>query len=642
MSTAKERLLLEYITKNRRPVTAKELATYLGVSPRTVKNYVHNLNTAQATAVVQSSYRGYEITPKAGQSAIRQARTTASPIPQNYAERAQFINQRFLLMHTNMLNLYDLSTQLFVSIQTIKNDLDRMTLSYANFHVQYIVHRDTVTLQASEQALRRLGKYTLFEGSDKSFFDLSEFESLFPTVSMTTLHRLVQQTVDNYDFYINDFARRNLVLHLAIAIIRIQGKNYLQDAPTPLKTPQDRVHRAALELADAMAAAFRIELTKDERNNIYLLLKTNVNFSNPFSGEVADNELDPAVLAFTRHVTAALGHQYYVDLSNPTFIKLLAIHFQSLHTRLLHHQQTISAVSPVVRVAYPIIFDMAVFTVVAFEKHFRLQVTADEATYIALHLGGEMARQRVDDEKVQAVLVCPEYLHLGTHLIRQLQQRFGEDMALVATLPDATQLTRYAYDLLLTTVPLPRQLTSQKLTIEVPLLGLSGTQTDISDAIEIIKNREARAIFHSRFDELFSPQLFWPAADAIADKNAAMTRMAQAMKQAGKVQASFLQSILDRDAASSTGFPNIAIPHSLNMDAVKTSIAVMLCPGGLRWGEQVVKLVLVIAIPRADGAMFRKLYQYLIQILSEGNNAQLLSRCQSYAEFRQLMLAMGV
>ncbi|WP_125705219.1 BglG family transcription antiterminator [Lacticaseibacillus daqingensis] len=627
MSTAKEQLLLEYITKARRPVTAKELAAYLGVSPRTVKNYVHSINTTHSPCLVQSSYRGYEITPKVGRAAIIQATTDTPSIPQNYTERAQFINRRFLLTHTNVLDLYDLSAQLFVSVQTIKNDLERMNLSYANFHVQYRVHGDTVTLKASEKELRRLGKYTLFEDNDKSFFDLSEFEVLFPTISITTLHQLVQQTVENYDFYVNDFARLNLVLHLAIAIIRIQNKNYLQDLLPPIKTPLGKVHRAALELADAISATFKVELTTDERSNIYLLLKANVNFANPFSGEADDSEIDPSILDFTRQIIDELSQQYYIDLSNPTFVKLLAIHFQGLHTRLLHHQQTINSVSPIVRVSYPIIFDMAVFTVIAFEKRFELKVNRDEAAYIALHIGGEMARQRVDAEKVRTVLICPEYLHLGTRLIRQLQQRFGEDLTLIATLPDTTGLSQYKYDLLLTTVPLPHQLTTQTLTVEIPLLGLAGTQTDISDAIEIIKNREARAIFRDKFDHLFSPELFWPPTGIITNKHVAMTQMAQAMVKVGNVQPSFLQSILDRDAASSTGFPNIAIPHSLNMDAVKTSVAVMLCPSGLRWDEQVVKIVLVIAIQRADGDMFRKLYQYLIQILSDGNNAQRLSRC---------------
>lgn len=86
-----------------------------------------------------------------------------------------------------------------------------------------------------------------------------------------------------------------------------------------------------------------------------------------------------------------------------------------------------------------------------------------------------------------------------------------------------------------------------------------------------------------------------------------------------------------------THIGHIAIPHSTDMDAIKTSIAVAVSKKGFQWDNNTVHLVFLLAINKADKKTFRELYESLISLFSNDSILQEARSCTTFEEFETLV-----
>lgn len=157
----KQDYLLRLLLQQDTPVSSRILAEKMGVSIRTVKNYIYQLNRLGSVPVIHSSNLGYTIVPEEA------AKLLATPqnendLPQTFKERSFFIIKQILMEH-QQLNIFDLSDELFVSYSTIKSDLARMNKAYEKYHVKFVLKQDEIQIIGEEKEKRRLISYIIFE-----------------------------------------------------------------------------------------------------------------------------------------------------------------------------------------------------------------------------------------------------------------------------------------------------------------------------------------------------------------------------------------------------------------------------------------------------------------------------------------------
>lgn len=223
----KQRALVEYLMRQDRPVTAKELADFLNFSVRTVKSYISDINRDEKRSFVLSSHRGYEVNTAEAEQYLRRHRSQLKEIPQSYEERAAYINRKFLTYHTDRLELYDLSDELCYSVETIRADFQKMNRSFSGLGIAYELHGDYAVLRADEQSLRKLARYTLLGEVPGQIVGYGDIREAFSDVNVDAVKLLLEQALREHDFYVNDFGMLNLVMHLCIIIRRLKSNNVL-------------------------------------------------------------------------------------------------------------------------------------------------------------------------------------------------------------------------------------------------------------------------------------------------------------------------------------------------------------------------------------------------------------------------------
>jgi lichenan operon transcriptional antiterminator len=76
------------------------------------------------------------------------------------------------------------------------------------------------------------------------------------------------------------------------------------------------------------------------------------------------------------------------------------------------------------------------------------------------------------------------------------------------------------------------------------------------------------------------------------------------------------------------------------MDALKTSVSVLIDPSGIGWGEKTVNVVLMMSIQAHDHAEFTQLYEALIAVFSNEEYIHMICNCRTFKEYKSTLLSL--
>ena len=225
------------------PANTNLLANHLNVSVRSIKNYVREINEEYPEAI-HSSREGYRLDMELAKSILDE---TADHIPQTSEERVIYILNQLINHHQEeAIDIYDLCDELFISLSTIKNELQKVK--------------------------RKLLSTLLYNESNVNFVNLKSLQNSFLDIDIPYIKNTVLQLFEDYHYFINDYSLINLFWHITIAIDCIRKNNI----NTTSIDQQPAVHLHEYELAEKVAGRleehFHITYSKAEIYEMTLLI----------------------------------------------------------------------------------------------------------------------------------------------------------------------------------------------------------------------------------------------------------------------------------------------------------------------------------------------------------------------------------
>ena len=95
----------------------------------------------------------------------------------------------------------------------------------------------------------------------------------------------------------------------------------------------------------------------------------------------------------------------------------------------------------------------------------------------------------------------------------------------------------------------------------------------------------------------------------------------------------FKENVLQREKLSSTCFQHgIAIPHSISQQVNKSFISFTCFDKYQQWGDDQVKLVIIIGIAYHERKIFRSVFNHLVKVFTDQGSIQMISKCKTYEE----------
>lgn len=593
------------------PRTLASIADTMHVSTRTVRNDINALNQKLENAA------SLEIQPKVGviltvsdpdkYKEILQE-SFQSSMPQTPEERSRFLINA-LLKQQNWIKTEQLADLLYISESTIARDLKSVRTILEQFDLQLVSRPKYGMKVQGEEVQKRLCAAWVNRSGSKVITDENHFK----------IERILEETFEKYNFQTSDFAFHNLIMHLQIAMRRLQ-----EEHEVPI--PEDILHEIqakeqyeiACEIAARIEEEFEIELPEEEKAYICMhLLGKQAPASNQGAAIITQRQHQVVCDSLSR-----LSKEYNLQLDKDLDLQLaLTLHMIPLEYRLEYGLNLRNPLLDQIKEEYPYAFLLGVSLARYFEEDLGEKISEDEIGYLALHLQLSLEKDAQSIQKKNILLVCAT----GQGTARLLEHQFRKLFApYIETLKvcDAGHVSRMNLDdidFVFTTVTLP-------CTLSVPVIETSPffardevkkmQQTLEESCFEAGKYIPRELFFHKKGFEGQQEYFDW------------ITSQVQKLYE---IPDDFEMLLKRREELNSTSFVNgVAIPHPAELCTKETFASITVLDKPLTWGQYKADILALVSLEKGTNPDCTKLFQSIARVLT---NEKSTARLRSHPEY---------
>jgi lichenan operon transcriptional antiterminator len=387
-------------------------------------------------------------------------------------------------------------------------------------------------------------------------------------------------------------------------------------------------------LIEEIEKKFQLTLNELEKEEIHMLFHANVNYIPSNDIQELENIAGPEILAAMTSVLESVRRTFGISLDSEGFMVPFALHLSGLFSRAKQESFLKNPMLDSLKKDYPIVYDIAVFISLRLSELFEITINEDESAYIALHIGAELEGQKRNFSKIKTVVLCPKYMGLDEKLYARLSQQFGNELNIKAVVSQFSNIENLSFELLITTIPVPKN--DRYKIINVTPFYTEDQRLALVSEVAAIRLNQKKQILSKNFDAYFNEEFFF-IPDEKEQRDELIFTMCTRLAEAEIVTPDFYRHVLERENASSTAFESIAIPHSVYMDANKTTIGVLLSSGGIDWNGRKVHVVLLAAINDLDRQLFTDIYEALISLFDSPNIYAELKNITTFEAFRRFI-----
>ena len=645
-------VLAAYIEANPGVMPAS-VAEHLDVSVRTVRTYVNQTNSAMEgfARIELSRKNGYhlEIQDMARYEAwTADAREKKQALPQTPQARVSYLLND-LLMRTDWITLDDLREVLFVSRSTISNDLKRVQSVLESFGLALEMRPHYGIRVSGSEMARRLCLANIimdaFNGAAETESDpgitISTLLSDYGRRSEVGIHNPTLDTISNCvesvavaeNFQINAVAYQNLLIHIAVALVRIQ-----EDCYVPMETERlermkgQREYQVAEKIAAAIDREMNVQLPEEEIAYIAIHLAGKRTMLGAGASEDEGLVISDGVWRVVSEMLDCVWNAFRFDFRNDLELRMnLARHIVPLAVRLRYHMNLKNPLLADIKTRYALAYSMAIDASTVLTRAYDADLSEDEMGYIALAFALALERQKTEAPKKNILVVCASGAGSARLLEYRCRREFADYVDKVMTC-DVLGLETFDFskvDYVFTTVPIHRKL-------PVPVREVTYFLGD-EDVVEMRELLGARG--HGPVPSYFKPSLFFPHMTQ-ASKQDALDFLLDQVCASEPVARNFRELVWKREAMISTSFGNnVAIPHPLEAASSVTFICVGLLDHPVAWdtnGQEVQAVFLLGFAAEQDGSLHQFMDTFA-SVLMDRDAIELLVKRQSWETLAEIL-----
>ena len=234
VSNSKDKSILQFLIKHKeRFVTSKELAEHISCSDRTVRNTLKLIDQTmniQGVKLISKQGQGFQLFFE-NQEAYQEFRLTYE-LSEVYSttsiskgdDRLAFILNKLLFEQVPVL-FDDLADELYVSRSTLSHDFKKIRRMLSEYDLSIESRANKGVYVSGEERDKRCFIMDYFLGNQ--FFKTLHYhvQSNFfdQTLSLEEIARIVLEECQDAKLKLSDFVLQNLVVHIALAIVRIKS-----------------------------------------------------------------------------------------------------------------------------------------------------------------------------------------------------------------------------------------------------------------------------------------------------------------------------------------------------------------------------------------------------------------------------------
>ncbi|WP_040215056.1 BglG family transcription antiterminator [Clostridium polynesiense] len=268
------KIIVNRLMEEKRPVTSKELSILVGVSIRTVKNYINEINgiLASYNVLINSKPReGYwieirEDSDLEGLEKILDNKSleTAKNIPIYNYERISYLIKKLLVVDYH-IKMDDLMEEIYVSRSTLTQDLKEVRKLLAAYRLKLVTRSNYGIIIEGEETDKRLCIAEYFFhynlGNNYNIANADIFTNEKSRDEYDYIYSFLQEIISKYNISMSDFSLNNLTIHIIVSIRRCILYNYIKiQEPIGEEVLDSKEFKAAVEITQRLQDYYQLIL----------------------------------------------------------------------------------------------------------------------------------------------------------------------------------------------------------------------------------------------------------------------------------------------------------------------------------------------------------------------------------------------
>lgn len=588
------------------PVPSTKIAERLGVSERTVRNDIRDLNE-------RSNQQGYiieKVKNKGYQIEITNYDIFYEHSAREKVQRADVADADFiifvLISYEDYLSTEEIAEMIFVSRSAIMGKIEKAKNISKEFQMKIVSKTGKgIKIEGNEENKRSFLRYFSNEYPMKNSLEHLVPDLLFNQVNEHRISVQIETISEQYGLSYTEENINLIAIHILIMISRLESSSAPKIGHLTLDKNEEEFCE---ELFGTIEQDFHIELPSYERNYLAGIIVSK-------KVTVMDNRYS---IAETKRViekfVGAVKERYQYDFS--LFLDVNSGFFSHMQGILYRKSNGLVLRNPLknkIKSEHPLAYEMALS---GSKDTFAPQerISDDELTYLALHIGLVLEQDfgHISKQRTRCLLVCGS----GKSISRMLEtviNKHIEDIVIekVVSKKEYDQLEYISQNVVISSIGIIQK--------NCPVVHLSS----IPSKLELAKlKRDIKHIVEKKQDivlDLFTEAQFTILPEYTGTKENLLRERVTMMNENGFLShpSEFFSSLVERERLGSTAFGGgIAIPHSMGLMSDKSCIDIVILEKPMDWEvNEKVSVIFLLSISREDYHHVLEIYDYFLELI---------------------------
>lgn len=616
-------------------VTGDKLSKHLGVSPRTIRNEVAEINVLlQGSGVRITSKHSFGYIIEAQNADEFKGLTQAGESCISKAERLRHIAFR-LCLSDKPIDLDDLADEMYISKTTLERDLKDFRQTFALPELPILVTRSKNSIEFLQDERKRrailcrlYSEDWNYNGRGNTFFQYQYLQEKVVNICICEINFYL----DNHSIRMEDTNIVHLDLAIAIAYNRIKEGHELTNERENLYFSREAVS-AVDELLDSLEGKLNCSFSKCERMEIYELVSCSIlPDMQKVEAEGIENYFNPELVHFTDKYLAQLKSEFGLDFfQNHDFYITLLLYLRYL-TLPVHHLNNTDIIRSQVLLDYAIEFEIALCIQPLALDFYGNYLDFRELLYLSTLISGALTSAL--HPKLKTVVLSHFNLLVSWNLKIQIEDHFPSYIHITDLLP-VNQKDNFDFsdtDLILSTTD--KQIFSKKDTVTLKISPFF-TEDDKKKIEHFIRQVRFKSLYRKDFPDICTilEKASWHESVEETDYLQLLKRMGMNLIEAGFADHTYLEDIFRREKLLTfVNHPSFLVVHSA-VPAKQTHIEIFTLNHRLRINGQKIRMVIMICMAQEDRNLIFKFFSELYNGNFDPNESRFLKTKSEYLKF---------
>lgn len=597
---SREIQLFKILGRTKDYVSADSLCKELNIKPRTLredlKKFRDSIQNKSGSIIESKTNKGYRLVIQDEtrfyayvEELLQEEFNQQYIMPVTQDDRVNYMI-RYFLSHHSWIKSDDLAQEMYVSRSTFSQDLKLVKEQLSFFHLKLITRVGSgMKIDGEEKDIRScISKYYI-HGNVNEIKQQSLEGIAFGNARENQVRTILLDTMKEHQFKLTDIGFHNLVVHLLIALYRIEDQTYIfeeKDVEEKLKNTSE--WEIAKDLSTRLEKEFSCTIPDSEVVYMTMHLKGKRALS---MGD--ESAIRPEVLNMIQKILQQIKTDFSFDfLEDIDLFCALAFHIQPLLSRATFGLQVNNPLLEHIIEDSPLAYEMATSAAACIYDIQGCKVDENEIGYLALHF--QLAIERYNNcSKKNLLVVCASGAGTSQILKYKLTSKFKNkiDKIDVVNAYSLDTMDLSNYDAIVSTIPLENK-------YGIPVLHVQ-YYLDNADEEQIQTLIEADKDDMDMMKRCIQPSLFFHV-DHFDSVEQAIHFLTNEMKDNGVSKEELEKLTIEREKISSTAIGNqLAMPHPVRLVGSETKLAVCMLKKPMDWYGKEVRVILFFVAKKA-------------------------------------------